>query len=181
MLRVNKMGKKGLGDKDLELWRYAMRDVVPLKGNAPKPPLPKSKRTPVIRDLHHEDVPRLRLNMSQPQSDVQKKLDQHWEKPMRRGQLEIDRSLDLHGFTLDRAHGVLHRFIERSIKEQLRVLLVITGKGKGGQGRGVIRHSVPQWLKSGPFASHIFAIRNAHPTHGGDGALYVILRRNRDK
>ena len=174
------MGKKGSGDKDLDLWHYAMRDVTPLKGNVLKPDLPKSKRPIVIRDLHRENVPRMRVS-STPQSDVQKKLDQHWEKPIRKGQLEIDHTLDLHGFTLERAHGILHRFIERSIREQSRVLLIITGKGKGGQGRGIIRQSVPDWLKSGPFASHIFAIRNAHPTHGGDGALYVILRRHRDK
>lgn len=174
------MAKKGLGKKDLELWRYAMRDVTPLKDNMPKAALPKSKRPLIIRDVHHEDVPRLRLN-NRLQSDSQKTLDQHWEKPIRKGQLEIERTLDLHGYTLDRAHGILHRFIERAIREQLRVLLVITGKGKGGQGRGIIRQSVPDWLKSGPFSDRIFAIRNAHPTHGGDGALYVILRRKRDK
>lgn len=172
------MGKKGLGDKDLELWRYAIRDVKPLKGDHLKPALPKSSRPVIIRDRHHEDVPRLRLSRMA-QSDVQKSLDQHWEKQIRRGRLDIERSLDLHGYTLDHAHNSLHRFMGQAIRDGLRVLLVITGKGKGGQGRGVIRQSVPEWLKSGPYASNIFAIRNAHPTHGGDGALYVILRRNR--
>ncbi|MGD8325568.1 MAG: Smr/MutS family protein [Sphingomonadales bacterium] len=174
------MGKKGLDDKDLKLWRYAMRDVTPLKGEKTAPTLPNAKRPIVLRDLHHEDAPALRISQ-QPQTDEQKTLDQHWEKQIRRGRLDIDRTLDLHGFTLERAHGILHRFVERAVREQVRVLLIITGKGKGGQGRGIIRRSVPDWLKSGPFASNIFAIRNAHPTHGGDGALYVILRRNRNQ
>lgn len=98
-----------------------------------------------------------------------------------RGRKEIDARLDLHGMTQARAHGALLRFLGRAQGEGLTLVLVITGKGtgKGGEGRGVLRHQVPEWLALAEFRSLVVGFEEAHATHGGSGALYVRVRRGR--
>lgn len=93
-----------------------------------------------------------------------------------------DRSIDLHGHTLASAHNMLDQALERAVLEGVRVLLVITGKpprDPAPHRRGLIRAAIGDWLGSSRHAGQIAAVRNAHPRHGGTGALYVILRRAR--
>jgi len=104
---------------------------------------------------------------------------------MRRGKLVPDRKLDLHGMTLAQAHPVLTRFVRRAHADGLRLLLVITGKGRSGADeglpipapRGVLRHQVPLWLTSAPLRAQVLQVTDAHRRHGGTGAYYVYLRR----
>lgn len=105
---------------------------------------------------------------------------------MTRGKLKPEGRIDLHGMTLDRAHGALTRFIMSSQGAGLRLVLVITGKGKdrdeGGPipvRYGVLRHQVPQWLAAAPLAQMVMQVTPAHISHGGGGAYYVYLRRRR--
>ena len=105
---------------------------------------------------------------------------------MTRGKIKPEARIDLHGMTMDQAHPALVDFIQRSQASGRRLVLVITGKGKmrdnGGPmpGRhGILRHQVPQWLALAPLAGAILEVRPAHLRHGGDGAYYVYLRRNR--
>jgi DNA-nicking Smr family endonuclease len=111
-------------------------------------------------------------------------LDSRWEKSIKRGQLQPDMSIDLHGHTLATAYQRLDRALAEAVADGVRVLLVITGKSREGAGsqerpgRGAIRAEIAHWLDRSPFAAHIASIRNAHPRHGGGGALYVIMRRN---
>lgn len=105
---------------------------------------------------------------------------------LKRGKLEPEAKIDLHGMTLDRAHPELIRFILSSHARALRLVLVITGKGKardeGGPipvQHGVLRHHVPQWLQMPPLRSTVLQIAPAHRKHGGEGAFYVYLRRTR--
>ncbi|MBV0913504.1 Smr/MutS family protein [Anianabacter salinae] len=105
---------------------------------------------------------------------------------MKRGKLMPEARLDLHGMTLDRAHPALMHFILGSQARGLRLVLVITGKGKprdeGGPiptRLGVLRHQVPQWLRLAPMAQAVLQVTEAHLRHGGGGAFYVYLRRNR--
>ena len=101
--------------------------------------------------------------------------------------LLVDMTLDLHGMTQDNAYNALMQAMERAILQQLRILLVITGKGAPKSARdeadrrprGILRKQVPTWLSDSRFAGHVFAIRPAHPIHGGAGAYYVLLRRPR--
>ena len=110
-------------------------------------------------------------------------LDSSWERRIKRGQLEPEMSIDLHGHTLVTAHQRLDRALADSVAKGVRVLLVITGKSRDGAesrdrpGRGAIRAEIAHWLDRSPFSAHIASIRNAHPRHGGMGALYVIMRR----
>jgi len=99
-----------------------------------------------------------------------------------RGKKEIDARLDLHGMTQTRAHRVLFTFLQRAHRDGLRFVLVITGKGKVGGAeseRGVLRRQVPQWLSLPEFRSLVVGFEEAHTGHGGEGALYVRVRRSR--
>jgi DNA-nicking Smr family endonuclease len=98
-----------------------------------------------------------------------------------RGRKEIDARIDLHGMTQSRAHRALFAFLQRAHGDGLTFVLVITGKGKLGAGseRGVLRRQVPQWLSVPEFRSLVVGFEEAHIGHGGEGALYVRVRRAR--
>ena len=98
-----------------------------------------------------------------------------------RGRKEIDARLDLHGMTQTRAHRALAGFLQRAHSDGLTFVLIITGKGKMGaeSERGVLRRQVPQWLSLPEFRSLVVGFEEAHVGHGGEGALYVRIRRAR--
>ena len=100
-----------------------------------------------------------------------------------RGKEMIDGRLDLHGLTQSEAHGTLLRFLHAASSRGARLVLVITGKGaRASQGeRGVLKRQVPQWLGSPEFRALVVGFEHAHITHGGEGALYVRMRRVRDR
>lgn len=112
-------------------------------------------------------------------------LDGSWDKRLTKGDVFPDVTIDLHGETLATAHARLNRSLAAAIRNGARVILLITGKPAQDNprlpptSRGVIRASIHDWLLASSSASQIAAIRNAHPRHGGAGALYVILRRGR--
>jgi DNA-nicking Smr family endonuclease len=114
---------------------------------------------------------------------VQNSLDGTWDKRITKGALEPDFTIDLHGETLSTAHARLNRSLAAAVRQQARVILLITGKPAADNprlpptSRGVIRASVKDWIAASSHAGHIAAIRGAHPRHGGAGALYLILRR----
>jgi DNA-nicking Smr family endonuclease len=109
-------------------------------------------------------------------------LDGGWDRRLRRGAILPDRTIDLHGHTLSTAHAALEHALARAVADEVRVLLVVTGKPPKGdeKRRGLIRASIGDWLAHSSHASRIAAVRNAHPRHGGAGALYLILRRKRE-
>jgi DNA-nicking Smr family endonuclease len=98
-----------------------------------------------------------------------------------RGKEEIDARIDLHGMTQSRAHRALFGFLQRAHHEGFTFVLVITGKGKLGSEseRGVLRRQVPQWLALPEFRTLVVGYEEAHIGHGGEGALYVRVRRAR--
>ena len=114
-------------------------------------------------------------------------LDGGWDRRIRRGGTDPERTIDLHGHTLLTAHHALDIALDDALLDGIRILLVITGKppregDRGADGRvrrGLIRASIGDWLTVSRHARRIAAVRNAHPKHGGTGALYVILRRDR--
>jgi DNA-nicking Smr family endonuclease len=99
------------------------------------------------------------------------------------GKQDIDARLDLHGLTQAQAHSVLLRFLRDASAREARLVLVITGKGARGEGggeRGVLKRQVPQWLALPEFRALVIGFEKAGVRHGGEGALYVRLRRTRD-
>ncbi|WP_428513748.1 Smr/MutS family protein [Roseovarius sp.] len=113
-------------------------------------------------------------------------MDKRTNTRLKRGKVEPEARIDLHGMTLARAQPALTGFILRAQAQGKRLVLVITGKGKntdtGGPiptRNGVLRHAVPQWLGMAPLSGLVLQITQAHVRHGGGGAYYVYLRRNR--
>jgi DNA-nicking Smr family endonuclease len=109
-------------------------------------------------------------------------LDSSWDRRLARGLVQPDAILDLHGHNLATAYDLLDRRLERAIRDGARLLLLITGKPPGPErpvARGAIRAAVGDWLAASRHAGQIAAVRNAHPRHGGLGALYIVLRRAR--
>ena len=99
-----------------------------------------------------------------------------------RGRKEIDARLDLHGMTQTRAHRALKSFLQRASSHGLTFVLVITGKGRAvgpESERGVLRRQVPEWLSLPEFRALVVGFEEAHIGHGGEGALYVRVRRGR--
>ena len=103
------------------------------------------------------------------------------KRNLARGKQDIDARLDLHGLTQSEAHHVLLRFLRAASGRGARLVLIITGKGGrgGGNERGVLRRQVPQWLALPEFRELVVGFEDAHVAHGGEGALYVRLRRRR--
>ncbi len=112
-------------------------------------------------------------------------LDTGWDRKLARGQLAPDFTLDLHGCTLDAAHGRLVHGLTQAKSMGARLVLLVTGRPRPADPadrmsrRGAIRAKVIDWLATSEHAGDIAAIRGAHPRHGGQGALYVVLRRRR--
>ena len=104
-------------------------------------------------------------------------IDRSNARRLQRGQMALEDRLDLHGLSKEQAHKQLIAFISHAAHQNLRHVLVITGKGRDGQ--GVLRHEVPLWLKDAPLAGYINAISQAQPQDGGAGALYIRLKRQR--
>lgn len=114
------------------------------------------------------------------------RMDRKTFERMARGKLAPEARIDLHGMTLSEAHGELIRFVLNAHTDGLRLILVITGKGKRGEDHGPIparigalRHQVPQWLALPPLGLAILQVTTASLKHGGEGAYYVYLRRAR--
>lgn len=110
-------------------------------------------------------------------------LDSHWDRRLGRATLAPDFTLDLHGHTLDQAHARLDMGLAQAKAMGARLVLLITGKPRPvdpadrGEKRGAIRAKILDWLAAGPHAGDIAAVRGAQRRHGGDGALYLVLRR----
>ena len=97
-----------------------------------------------------------------------------------RGREAIDARLDLHGLTQSEAHAALLHFLRSASARGARLVLVITGKGQRSDGEtGVLRRQVPHWLRLPEFRALVIGFEDAHSAHGGEGALYVRLRRPR--
>jgi DNA-nicking Smr family endonuclease len=173
--------KRGrLTDADRQLFASAMREAVPVKRRAkvvpPAEPLPEAKPAKPPPPSSAPPAPRAHKHAANP-APANPGLDKRTEQRLRRGVLPIDRRLDLHGLTQAEAHTALDRFVRAAAAEGSRMLLIITGKGSGGE--ATLRRLVPRWLSHGEHAARVLRATPARPQHGGDGALYVLLRRKR--
>lgn len=110
------------------------------------------------------------------------------EERLKKGQLKPQARIDLHGMTQEAAHRTLFAFLAMAQQRGLRLVLVVTGKGNPKDGddapwmrspHGVLKQMVPRWLNEPTLAGLIASSRAAHIRHGGDGALYIYLRKNR--
>lgn len=177
------------------LWHKVTSTVRPIARRASKhatavaSPEPSSGPAPAPK---RGRVPPMRVPAATPitqQKPLADSLDGGWDRRLRRGATQPDWTVDLHGHTLDSARRLLDGMLDQAVAGGIRVILLITGKPPrdddrsldGHPRRGLIRASIGTWLQSSRHAGRIAAVRNAHPRHGGAGALYVILRREREE
>lgn len=108
-------------------------------------------------------------------------IDVRTENRFKRGQMEIEARLDLHGFSQAQAEEALAVFIRRAAASGKRCVLVITGKGlRKAEGTGILRKRVPEWLSDLQREGLVLRWHEARQRDGGAGALYILLRRQRD-
>jgi len=190
---------RGLSADEALLWARVAATVKPLNpprallgegdqpkaggGVSPEKPTPPSKR-PAAKT---PPPPVLRPGGPPPRDKLGEEggLDSSWERKLARAALAPDFTLDLHGHTLDQAHRRLDAGLAQAKAMDARLVLLITGKSRPvdaadrGTRRGAIRAKVLDWLAAGPHAGDVAAIRAAHRRHGGEGALYLVLKRRR--
>lgn len=183
---------QGTGNGE-DLWKKAVKDVKKLKKSEayaetakPKGKPPPRKRLEPSDSLSKEPPATLpsapRATASSYQTDGQT------EKKLKRGEIEIEARLDLHGQGRVQAYDALVGFLMKAFTNGKKCVLVITGKGgpskeTGQEGRqyGILRENLPEWLKIPPLDAIVLKAQEAHPRHGGKGAFYVLLRKNRTK
>ncbi|MBI5164337.1 MAG: Smr/MutS family protein [Magnetospirillum sp.] len=179
--------RRALTPDEARVWRAVVRDVVPLPGRsvaeddpplppspepaAPPPPLPPPPPVRVVLPPRSAAPPDLAHGRTAG-------IDKRTAERFRRGEMDIDGRLDLHGLTQDAAHAQLLAFVCRAFDGGRRCLLVITGKGR--ESGGVLRSAVPRWLNHTPLREKVLSFSYARPQHGGDGALYVLIKRRRE-
>ncbi len=173
-----------LSDDDLALWRHATRADRRLEPESKQPSAAEPPAAPARRSVRRPTPPIAPPAPVEPAFEQGRGaipgLDKRNAQRLRRGQWPIAARVDLHHHTQVEAHAVLNRFIAASHDAGHRCVLVITGKGVGRDGHiGVLRGMVPRWLNQPPLRNHVVASCPAQPRHGGDGALYVLLKRRR--
>lgn len=193
----------GLSPEDRRLWDRIRKDVIPLPKRRTVDPLDQlpapaaAKQDRSAAGEHHNGAKRQDTAFAPPvarpsapyyppvsapaatPSSGSVSLDQKTLREIKKGRLSIDGRIDLHGMTQMRAHAALRSFLLDSAARGHRIVLVITGKGR--QSAGILRQQVPHWLAESPFHDLVSGFRAAHLSHGGEGALYVRLRRRRER
>jgi DNA-nicking Smr family endonuclease len=189
MRATDKSRRRKLSDEEQALWRGVTKSVKPLKRRKrqaePTDEAPGAAET-AARDVttrlsaSRQPVPTARR--AAPQLPPLAPLERREKQRLARGVDAIHARLDLHGYTQSDAHAALMRFLRRAQSDGARLVLIVTGKGGIGgadSGRGVLRRQVPMWLALPEFRSLVVGFDEASATHGGQGALYVRLRRGR--
>lgn len=194
------MSRRKLHKDELELWGKVAETAVPMHPKRRKPQEALRNAMPVVKRAGEPIAP-FEMSTSakeyRPAIDVLPdirervakapvQMDKKAHGRLKQGKLKPEAKIDLHGMTLDQAHPRLTAFIMKAYQTQKRLVLVVTGKGKlrddGGPipvRFGVLRHQVPQWLSTPPLAQLVLQVTEAHLRHGGGGAYYVYLRRQR--
>jgi len=164
-----------------------LTDILPPVQEAPEPQKPKQTSVR-LQPFDIGSKAKTDTRVPRPAKDAPK-MDAKSFSKLKKGRLEPEGRIDLHGMTTAEAHPELVNFILRSHQKGRRLVLVITGKGDGPGGptgplpyqRGILRRQVPHWLQQAPIGGLILQTTPASPKHGGEGALYVYLRRHRSR
>jgi DNA-nicking Smr family endonuclease len=179
--------KRGLSEEERALWESIAKQVKPLRKRHRALKASTASAETTLRTAPKADAspkypaPARPVVSSKPAPPPLAPIGRRERSHLSRGRKEIDARLDLHGMTQMRAHRALFGFLQRAHHDGLTFVLVITGKGKVGaeSERGVLRRQVPQWLGLPEFRALVVGFEEAHIGHGGEGALYVRVRRSR--
>ncbi len=180
-----------LSSDDQAVWDSVARSVKPLRKRIAKaaappdevPPAPPKANPPKAVAKKKSGAPvqaAMPVIALRPAIPVPTALERRLKQKIARGSQTIDARLDLHGHTQAQAHDALLRFLRRAQGKGGRVVLVITGKGGRGEGGGILKRQVPLWLALPEFRTLVIGYDQAAISHGGEGALYVRLRKLRE-
>jgi DNA-nicking Smr family endonuclease len=168
------------------LWKGVTRSIAPLRKRttaAPDNARPAAPAVPAPPKLRAKAAPARTVVPPKPPPPLAA-LTRRTKQRIARGRHAIDGRLDLHGMTQAEAHDALFSFLRARQARGSKLVLVITGKGaRGGEdggGRGVLKRMVPLWLRLPEMRDLVLGFESAAASHGGEGALYVSLRRVRD-
>jgi DNA-nicking Smr family endonuclease len=170
-----------LNPDEAALWRQVAATIRPLNPGDGAAGLEPARNLPETRRFSAPPPQRELGPAPERPTTLGDSLDGGWERRLRSGAVEPDRTLDLHGMTMDSAWIAIDRLLERSWRSGERLVLLVTGRERPDAergGRGRIRAAVRDWLAASRHAPHIAAVRTAHRRHGGGGSLYIILRRH---
>lgn len=195
------MAARRLSSDEAALWARVMAGVRPLTkaaaratvaatagasppaALAPAPP-PPGKRVAVRPPAPVAVKPAPRVAPPAAPKAPSNTLDGTWDKQIARGLVSPDRTIDLHGHTLQSAYHLLDSALDAAIRAGDRTILLVTGKpprptSERPHARGAIRAATGDWIAGSRHVDAIAAVRPAHPRHGGHGALYIVLKRPR--
>jgi DNA-nicking Smr family endonuclease len=171
-----------LSDEEVTLWLTVTRGVTRRPGAAmPDAPRPQpAKAVKIAAPSVHP--PAQAKPAPRPAAPSLAPLERRARQKLARGNMPVDAALDLHGMRQHEAHPALHGFLVRAQRQGAKIVLVVTGKGEGRAGDGfepggVLRRSVPIWLRAPDWRGLVVGFEEASRPHGGAGALYVRVRR----
>lgn len=175
--------RRNLSDEDEALWTSVTHSVKPLR---PVLLQPKPRARPARAAGEAAPAPSGSTMRQAPPAKFLPlaPFERRLKQRVARGRAGIDARIDLHGMTQSEAHAALLRFLRRVQADGGKIALIVTGKGSlkagtAGEGRGVLKRQVPLWLALPEFRPLVVGFEEAHAAHGGQGALYVRLRRVR--
>ncbi len=177
--------RRTLSEEERALWDLVAKQVKPLRKHrlAKAQAAPSAAPSPLATAMRPPSSPRPAAapapRVVKPAVPPLAPLGKRERAKLSRGRSEIEARLDLHGMTQMRAHRALTGFLHRAHHDGLTFVLVITGKGRSGGESGVLRRQVPEWLSLPEFRAFVVGFEEAHIGHGGEGALYVRIRRAR--
>ena len=193
------MPRRKLKSDEVELWEQVAKSATPLKLPQSINTVAKPKPQKTIKQTEKFELNKFEVGEKATQKNVKNDLkpsistaletapvqmDYKSFKKMKRGKSTPEATFDLHGMTVAQAHSALIHFLMTSYSRNMRLVLVITGKGKFQKDTGpiprqvgILRHQVPQWLRMPPLRDKVLQVSEAHGKHGGSGAYYVYLRK----
>ena len=191
---MKKNKTKSLSEDDVEIWLRTVSGVEKksvLKESETvalvEQKVKRKRSTPLIKNTYLKE----KSIETEPKAALanllsNRSVDKRVSSKMKAGKIDPEATLDLHGYRLTQAKSALRGFLFRAYESKKRLVLIITGKGKPKAEwdlnldyRGVLRNEVPVWLEEAPLAGLILSVKKANSKHGGGGALYVYLRKNK--
>jgi DNA-nicking Smr family endonuclease len=188
-----------LSQEERELWEHTARSIEPIKGKkgrvqaAPEDAQDEPRQTkhetakPAVQKRQVAPPPPAPAKAAAPPPPSPFALERRKARKLSSGRIEIEGRIDLHGMRQSEAHVALRRFLQRAYADEKRWVLVITGKGAPARSaydeklenveRGILRRNVPRWLAEPELAPIVIGFTTAAIRHGGEGALYVHLRK----
>ncbi|MCI5077532.1 Smr/MutS family protein [Oricola sp.] len=193
---TGKRNRRALSEEETLLWHQVKRTVTPLHDRpVVSSALTQQEAARAFHEAMHEgekrksDKPASKDDIRSPAFQARRPpppkqtprpdpvIDKPTTRKLAKGRISIDARIDLHAMTQNQAHDRLYGFLADARSNGCRHVLVVTGKGRSLGSEGVLKRMVPVWLNSPRFADIVSGYSSAHRAHGGEGAIYIRLRR----